>query len=82
MLALAVFQTSFQVCRRAAANVAGPRDQYRLPAREAVAVAADPRQLAAVIGANVELERGEEVEILQWRQLGRGIRDVFVAAKI
>jgi len=77
-----VYAGSYQVCRRAPANVAGPRDQYRLPEKEAVVVAADPRPLATVIGANVGLEHGEEIEVLQWRQLGRGIRDVFVAAKI
>jgi hypothetical protein len=77
---LGVFQTSYQVCRRAPANVAGPRDEYRRPLEEALVVAADSRQLVAVITANVKLESGEEVEILQYRQIGRGIQDVFVAA--
>jgi hypothetical protein len=76
--AVRVFQASYQVCRRAPANVAGPRDEYRRDAEEALVVAADPRQLAPVIGANVNLQPGEVIEVIQWRQLGRGI-DLFVA---
>jgi hypothetical protein len=75
---LAVFQISYQVCRRATADVAGSRDEYRLPWQEALVVAADPRQIATVISANVELKPGEEIEVLQWRQLGRG-HAVFMA---
>jgi hypothetical protein len=75
-----VFQVSYQVCRRADANIAGPRDEYRRPLDEALVVAEGSQQLAGVIGANVELEPGEIVEILQYRQLARGIHDVFVAA--
>jgi hypothetical protein len=77
---VSVFQASYQVCRRAPADVAGPRDIYRSPLEEALVVAADSRQIGAVIAANIELKQGEEVEIIQFRQLGRGIHDVFVAA--
>jgi len=74
---LKVFSVSWQVCKRAPANLAGPRDEYRRPVEEALVVAGDPRDLPSVIGANVELKPGEEIEVVQHRQLGRGM-DVFV----
>jgi hypothetical protein len=69
-----VFSVSWQVCKRAPANAAGPRDEYRRPVEEALIVATDPRDFGSVIGAHVGLKPGEDIEIVQHRQLGRGMR--------
>ena len=79
---LAVFKAAYQICKPAPSNIAGPAFEYRRDAEEALVLTEDPQQLAAVIGANVKLKPGEEIEVVQWRQLGRGISDVFVASKL
>lgn len=66
-----IFLAQFQI-RQPAAIAPGPRDRYRKSVEEVVVIASAVDEIASVIAANVKLAPGEEVEVVQRRELHPG----------